>query len=627
MSSTIAASSSTNTIITNSHNNVPSTTNTFMEGDTNGVEKPEGSNAAAANMNGEKPKKLGGYDFYRSIGSPRYVVAPMVDQSELAWRLLSRSPLPPSLAGPSSTIATLQGKTYIRHPGGADICYTPMIHAKVFMDAKGEGGRNGDGQFNLTFDEEGGEGMVGGVECGDRPLIVQFCANDPDILLAAAKKIEHRCDAVDINFGCPQGIAKRGHYGSFLQDEWDLIHKLISTLHQNLSVPVTAKFRIFPDLAKTIAYAQMMEAAGAQILTCHGRTREMKGQLTGLADWEMIREVKKAVKVPVFANGNLLYREDVDRCLEVTGCDGVMTAEGNLSNPAIFLPADHPHSHPPLTLLASRYLDIVESLKTATAGSAIKAHLFRLLKPVLDTDEELRIKIAACTWSDGLGGFRDIIRDIEGRVEAARKEAGPEWRPPPIDPTTGYRALPIFAAQPQIRPIPVSTEIGGHEDMVTRPASPTSASGLSNPIAPASSIPGTILASRQARHSMIHAPPCIHEDCLAVAASRCPTRACIVHCRAIRAVESGLTEVEAEAEAQKGGLVGMGCEAHEEKMKARKDRMDRKRKNKQEARERAKSKKVEGRAVVRTSGRDSPRSDMDEETFVAAVAGGTATMA
>jgi len=82
----------------------------------------------------------------------------------------------------------------------------------------------------------------------DRPLVVQFCANDPEQLLTSAKVVEPFCDAVDINLGCPQDMAKKGKYGAYLQDDWDLIFSLINTLHINLSIPVTAKFRVFPTV-------------------------------------------------------------------------------------------------------------------------------------------------------------------------------------------------------------------------------------------------------------------------------------------------------------------------------------------------------------------------------------------
>lgn len=254
-----------------------------------------------------------------------------------AWRLLTRSFLPAS-------------------ERGNVLAYSPMLHARLFADSE----KYRDSHFQPTratmspahvaafgpSDTESNKTKpyLDGNPAIDRPLFVQFCANDPQALLAAAKLVAPYCDAVDLNFGCPQGIARKGHYGAFLQEDQELIHNLVKILHDNLSIPVTAKIRILDTKEATLAYAKNVLSAGASILTVHGRRRHQKGHLTGVADWGYIRYLRENLppETVIFANGNILQHGDLQKCLDATGADGVMSAEGNLSDPALFAP-------PPLT--------------------------------------------------------------------------------------------------------------------------------------------------------------------------------------------------------------------------------------------------------------------------------------
>ncbi|KAK7949764.1 tRNA-dihydrouridine synthase 1 [Apiospora saccharicola] len=214
------------------------------------------------------------------------------------------------------------------------LAYTPMFHARLFEETP----KYRESHFQSTVSAEDPALHLDGNPAFDRPLFVQFCANDPDHLLAAARHAVPYCDAVDLNLGCPQGIARKGHYGAFLQEDQDLVFRLINNLHNNLPIPVTAKIRVLETKEQTLAYAQNVLNAGASIITVHGRRREQKGHLTGVADWSFIRYLRENLPkdTVIFANGNILQPGDIEKCLEATGADAVMSAEGNLSDPGIF---------------------------------------------------------------------------------------------------------------------------------------------------------------------------------------------------------------------------------------------------------------------------------------------------
>ncbi|KAI9818605.1 MAG: hypothetical protein M1832_004378 [Thelocarpon impressellum] len=411
-------------------------------------------------------RKLHGRAFYESLGSPKMILAPMVDQSEFAWRLLTRS-----------FIARDRQRELL--------AYTPMLHSRLFVETSKFRSHN----FQPTrsalpsppdeYQQSQGppaDLYLDGNPLHDRPLVVQFCANNPDELLEAARYVQPFCDAVDLNLGCPQGIAKRGHYGAFLQEEQDLVHALISRLHEELAVPVTAKIRVLESREKTLEYARLVVDAGASILTVHGRQREQKGHKTGMADWSVIRHLRERLPADtvLFANGNVLTHEDLARCLEVTGADGVMSAEGNLCDPAIF-------AAPPaigaegreywrgrdgrggyrMDAVLRRYLDIiyehvleqavpvrkplfipgdppevVATVEPEADGEdehpprkkqrrskadrptspnllAMQAHLFHLLRPLVAQHTPIRDALARCRAGD-LPAFEAVLRLVEG---------------------------------------------------------------------------------------------------------------------------------------------------------------------------------------------------------------------
>lgn len=324
------------------------------------------------------PGNLQGRQLYDAIGKPKTIVAPMVDQSELAWRILSR-----------------------RY--GAELCYTPMFHARLF--ATDEKYRN-KMWSELDGDKE-----------KDRPLIVQFCANDPDYLLKAAEFVQDKCDAVDLNLGCPQGIARKGNYGAFLMDDWDLVYKLIRNLHENLKCPVTAKIRVYDDWEKSLEYAKMVLSAGAQFVTIHGRTRDMKGQATGLANWDILSYLRKNLPVDqvFFANGNILYPSDLQRCTDAVGCDAVMSAEGNLYNPGVFWTKtdDIDRQFKRVDEMLREYFEIVKTCPGDASRVAMKAHFFKLLHAFLNVHTELRPMIGRTSVHADFSEWEKIVLKVE----------------------------------------------------------------------------------------------------------------------------------------------------------------------------------------------------------------------
>lgn len=170
-----------------------------------------------------------------------------------------------------------------------------------------------------------------------RPAAVQLFGDDPDIMAQAARlAMRHRPDIIDINMGCPAPKIAGNHCGSALMREPDLCRRIVQAVSSAVEVPVTVKIRkgYSAGEVNAVEVALACEAGGAAAVTVHGRTRDQ--MYAPPVDWDVIRDVKRVLSVPVIGNGDVTTAQEAARLYEHTGCDLVMVGRGALGAPWIF---------------------------------------------------------------------------------------------------------------------------------------------------------------------------------------------------------------------------------------------------------------------------------------------------
>ena len=202
------------------------------------------------------------------------------------------------------------------------------------------------------------------IDPAERPAAVQLFGSEPDIMAEIAARLEEGpYDYIDVNMGCPVPKIVNNGEGSALMKNPERAKEVMTAMVKAVKKPVTVKFRKgFNDLSvNAVEFAKMAESCGVAAVAVHGRTREQ--YYSGKADWDIIRQVKEAVRIPVIGNGDIFTPEAAGRMLKETGCDGIMVARGAKGNPWLFGRINH-------------YLDTGEALPGPSMAE-IKAMILR----------------------------------------------------------------------------------------------------------------------------------------------------------------------------------------------------------------------------------------------------------
>ncbi len=174
------------------------------------------------------------------------------------------------------------------------------------------------------------------VDPSEKPVAVQLFGHNVEEIIQAAKLVEERFDVIDVNCGCPAWKVIKTGAGSAMLNNPELIGKFVNKLASSVNKPVTVKIRtgISESKINAVEIAKIVEDSGGAAIAVHGRTQ--KQGYSGKADWEIIKQVKEKVNIPVIGNGDVFTPEDFKEKLEFSKVDAIMIARGALGNPYIF---------------------------------------------------------------------------------------------------------------------------------------------------------------------------------------------------------------------------------------------------------------------------------------------------
>lgn len=242
---------------------------------------------------------------------------------EMRWKIGGVEIDNPFVLAPMAGVTDLPFRKLCKEQGAGLIC-TEMVSAKA-----------------ISFHNKNTEALME-IDPSEHPVSLQLFGSEPELMAEVAKSIEDRpFEILDINMGCPVPKVVNNGEGSALLKDPKLIGKIIKAVSGAVKKPVTAKMRIgfegYP--VDPVEIAKIMEDSGAAAIAVHGRTRQQ--YYSGQADWDTIRKVKEAVRIPVIGNGDVDSPEKAEALLKETGCDGVMIGRAVRGNPWIFRELNH----------------------------------------------------------------------------------------------------------------------------------------------------------------------------------------------------------------------------------------------------------------------------------------------